>query len=462
MFISSIIIVSFLVLSLSFNMITYNYFLREKEQTLKENAEIVVDMTKQFIENYRVENGYLYTSMLNLSVKSGGYNIIICDQYGNIIITSGASTADDLLGQKIDSSVLTILRKQGEFSGISTIGGLLSPGSFVVARPVLDDMSVMLGSVYLSTSMHSMTALFTEMFQIFFITAAGTILIMSIFTYFASRRMLRPIRAVANAAKRFSHGDLAARVNVTGDGELADLAISFNQMSESLEKTENLRREFIANVSHELRTPMTTVSGFVDGMLDGTIPQEEYPHYLEIVSGEAARMSRLVSRCLEITRLDSGKIELHKDQFDLCTLIRHVADSLGGKAGNRRLSVELDLCAPECIVDADSDAITQVVYNLLDNAIKFATEDSVIYLRVRKIDRKYHILIENSGPTIPADDLPHVFDRFHKADKSRGRDRTGLGLGLFIVKSFLNAHGEDVSVRSCEGVTTFEFTMTPV
>ena len=266
---------------------------------------------------------------------------------------------------------------------------------------------------------------------------------------------------MASAARRFAHGDFSARVADEGrEDEIGELTESFNMMAESLEKSEQLRSEFIANLSHELKTPMTTISGFADGILDGTISKDEQDRYLATISSETKRLSRLVRQMLQMSRIQSVDTPaLLSRSFNLSEVIMRTLLTFEGKITQNGLDVDAQLPEESIIVRGDEDSITQVVYNLLDNAIKFSEPGTAIGISLWKHGGKAFVSIKNHGETISPQELPFIFDRFHKTDKSRSLDRDGVGLGLSIVKTILNNHNEDVSVTSREGVTEFIFTV---
>jgi len=231
-------------------------------------------------------------------------------------------------------------------------------------------------------------------------------------------------------------------------------------MADSLAQSERQRQEFVANVSHELKTPMTTISGFMDGMLDGTIPPQQHRQYMQLISDEVRRLSRLVRSMLEISRLQSQGIgEDKKRRFDLGDVIAQTLISFEQRINRKGLLMEVQLPERSLFTRADPDSITQVIYNLIDNAIKFCNEGGILGIRLEAEGTKARITIRNTGNTVPPEELPLLFDRFHKADKSRSADRDGVGLGLYIVKTILNSHGEDIRVTSENGLTTFTFTL---
>jgi len=282
-----------------------------------------------------------------------------------------------------------------------------------------------------------------------------------IISFITTKRTTRPINEMTKTVRKFARGDFSSRVEVTTEDEIGELADSFNLMADSLERSENLRREFIANVSHELKTPMTTISGFADGIMDGTIPPEKAPEYLAVISSETHRLSRLVRNMLDVSQLSAKEpTELRKSSFDLTEVVVQTLLSLEKKITDRKLDVDAEIPEEPIVTLGDRDSITQVVYNLLDNAAKFAAEGSVIKLSVYKRSGRAYVSVENRGETIPEKELPLIFDRFHKTDKSRNFDKDGVGLGLYIVKTILDNHREDIFVTSANGVTKFTFTLT--
>ncbi len=243
--------------------------------------------------------------------------------------------------------------------------------------------------------------------------------------------------------------------------EMGALIDSFNKMADSLENAEERRSEFIANISHELRTPMTTISGFAEGLLDGTIPPEDEKKYLRAISDETKRLSRLVRDMLDVSQLRNRAADPTKRiDFDVTELTLQTLLSFESRATKKNLDVDPQLPDNHIMVHADKDAITQVIYNLLDNAVKFASPGSCITVRIYKDNGKAYVSVRDYGETIPPDDLPFIFDRFHKSDRSRSLDKDGVGLGLYLVKSIINSHDEDIAVTSRDGMTEFVFTLT--
>ncbi len=283
--------------------------------------------------------------------------------------------------------------------------------------------------------------------------------------YFITERVISPLREMSKAAKRMAVGQFDVRVPVRGRDEVAQLAVAFNQMAGDLDNLERMRNSFVANVSHDLRTPMTTIAGFIDGILDGVIPPEQEHHYLQVVSDEVRRLSRLVTALLDLSRLQAGDRKFDMQPFDVCEMGRQILISFEKKIDDKRLDVEFECAEDRMFVLADSDAIHQILYNICDNAVKFSSEQGKLKMSFTWSEsehnrrRKAVVKIYNEGQGIPAEDLPFVFDRFYKSDKSRSLDKSGVGLGMFISKTIIDAHGETISVASEYGQYC-EFTFT--
>ena len=278
-----------------------------------------------------------------------------------------------------------------------------------------------------------------------------------------SAHQTRPLIEMAEAARRFGRGEFEVRVSGYKDrcDEIGELAEAFNSMAASLAKVESQRAEFIANVSHELKTPMTTISGFAEGILDGTISPEKERDALNVIVSETRRLSRLVRRMLDLSRLNAlSETVTAQEQFDIVELMSRVLISLEGRITERGLDVDAQFPEGPVMVWGEPDSVTQVCYNLLDNAAKFAAQGTDITVSIVKKDGKALVSIRNLGATIPADELPLLFDRFHKADYSRSMDREGVGLGLYIVKTIIGNLKEKITVTSEDGVTQFTFTLT--
>ena len=266
--------------------------------------------------------------------------------------------------------------------------------------------------------------------------------------------MVDPLVQMSIAAKAMSKGDYSHRITVNRKDELGELQQSFNEMVQSVQSLEVMRSSFISNVSHELKTPMTTIGGFVDGILDGTIPMSQNKKYLLIVSDEVKRLSSMVNAMLSLSKLESGQTKLACSKVDITDIICRIIISFSMKIESKNIEIEGMEEVPQSYVYGDFDLLYQTIYNLFDNAIKFTPENGLISVDIDETNNYIKIKITNSGEGISEEDLAHIFERFYKSDKSRSMDKTGFGLGLHIVKSIVDIHNGKVSVQSEYGKST--------
>lgn len=318
----------------------------------------------------------------------------------------------------------------------------------------------MVGSVMTCTLNSGFDELLESMNKTIIMSSLWLMLAALIAVYIISERLVSPIRAMSRAVKEFAAGHFDVRVPVNGNDEVAELSEAFNNMANSLQHSEETKQIFLSNVSHDLRTPMTTISGFIDGILDGAIPPEKHQHYLGIIASEVRRLSRLVSTLLDITKIQAGERKFNMAPFDICEQAREIIISSEQRLEDKKLDVQFNADRDNMYVNADRDAIHQILYNICDNAIKFSKEGGVYDISIRESGNKVVVSVYNEGDGIPEEDLPYVFDRFYKSDKSRGLDKTGVGLGLYIARTIIEAHKEKIWVESEYGKwCKFTFTL---
>ena len=337
--------------------------------------------------------------------------------------------------------------------------------SFGYVHPVQEADGEILGYVLVVSTAEAWSNLMNSTVRSVMVAALWIFLAALIAIYFITERTVAPLRDMSRAVKRMAVGQYDVRVRVQGSDEVAELAVAFNQMAESLENLESMRNSFVANVSHDLRTPMTTISGFIDGILEGVIPEDQRAHYLRVVSDEVRRLSRLVTALLDVSRLQAGDRKFDMKPFDVCEMGRMILISFEQKIEDKELDVEFACDEDNMFVLADKDAIHQILYNICDNAVKFSDKGGKLRMSFAWSsgetgrNRKAVVKVYNEGQGIPPEDLPFVFERFYKSDKSRGLDKSGVGLGMFISKTIIEAHGESISVASDYGKNC-EFTFT--
>ena len=365
-------------------------------------------------------------------------------------------------GTLLPEDVITGI-KDGQELEISTLGGMYTNPRYIVTHEITRESDgELMGYVFVTNAPDNILSNWSTFVLIATVIAVLVLCMSLAVSLVYSKRMARPLDEIAAASRKFARGDFSVRVKQQEDptDEMGALIDSFNKMADSLQNAENRRSEFIANVSHELRTPMTTIAGFADGILDGTIPKDQETKYLTSIRDETRRLSRLVRDMLDASQTRARAADPSKRTvFDLTELMLQTLLSFEARATQKNLDVDPQLPENHIMVIADKDAITRVIYNLLDNAVKFATPGSCLTLRLYRDAQKAYVSIKDIGETIPPDDLPFIFDRFHKSDRSRSLDKDGVGLGLYLVKSIINSHDEDIAVKSEDGATEFVFTL---
>jgi len=460
---AGLVLLSFLVFLVTFAIILRNQTIAEKQAGLEANVESVVDMHNTFIDfNPNWDEDHEVINLLVPIVTLPHNQMVVANSRGVVIACSEHELICRHIGQMLPIELRDLLNQNGSFSALTTESWLIEGASYVHARPILGFDGTHGGYVLAASSADAVMEEWGAMLSLFLLVAASVLLMAIMLAMIVARHQAAPLREMSGAATKFAHGDFSARVADRGRiDEIGELTNAFNAMADAIEHSENMRREFVGNVSHELKTPMTSITGFAEGILDGTIPPAEQEAYLQIVASETRRLSRLVRRMLEVSRFQSMDIrELTERDFDMTEVLRRGILGLESKITERNLDVSLDLPDQPVRVLGDEDSIVQVIYNLLDNAAKFAYPGTKIEVRLTQKYGKAHIMVKNMGDPISPEELPMLFNRFHKSDKSRSHDKEGIGLGLYIVKTIMNAHQEEVFARSENGVTEFMFTLT--
>ncbi len=465
----SIMLLSFTLLAGAFMLLSYRYIIGETRDSVIRNAGYIASFTSTYYRRYltlNVQDEFYSSYMASIAMISNS-NIIVADGSGKVLYATDGSRLYAPEDSQLPNDVVEQVMEEGAYNGVTTLGGIFQERRYISALPVTNQIGalpIMQGIVLVGASASNLNEMWSSTATIFFFSAVVVFLISVIASTLTSAYQTRPLNEMAEAARKFGQGEFDIRVTGYEDrgDEVSDLAEAFNSMANSLEKVESQRSEFIANVSHELKTPMTTIAGFAEGILDGTIPPERERESLEIVVSETRRLSRLVRRMLDLSRLNAlaESTVTAQEAFDLTEVMSRVLISLETKITDRQLDVEVQMPEDKLMVWGDPDSMTQVCSNLLGNAAKFAAPGSAITVQITKKDGKAHTVIRNLGATIPPDELPLLFERFHKADYSRSMDREGVGLGLYIVKTILGNLKETITVTSEDGVTQFHFTLT--
>lgn len=477
----ALVALTLVLLGTSFFALSYTYIMEEQREELEDKARIIAVKAEEMVreqlkqeailrqdpfsgpEEYRAawqaQNEKLEELVLMAQEMSDIKFIIWLPEQGQYL--SNDDTMIDGMTFTLPDSIRKTLADGDTYAGLNTLGFYDSP-RFVVAIPsrATGDGAVLAGPVLAITEPNNMTEMWRAFLGIFTLTAITVLLVAFMATATTTMQQTKPINDIVSAARKFAEGNFDARVYDSGrDDEIGELTEAFNAMADSLQRTEQQRREFVANVSHELKTPMTTIAGYADGILDGVISPEEERQYLTIISEESRRLSRLVRRMLDVSQLQNIDMIKEKHPFDLSESMRRVLVSMEKKITDRGLDVEVEIPEDAIMVLGDNDLLTQVIYNLLENAVKFALPDSTLFLGVETRGQKAVVTVRNHGETIAEDEIPKLFERFHKSDRSRGMDKDGVGLGLYIVRTILEQHREKITATSKDGVTSFSFTV---
>ena len=379
-----------------------------------------------------------------------------------IIVTDSALIAATTLEQKAGTAdeigippeaLETVLKGETyRRTGVFIKGERPYKTAYTVGSPIMFGDNMIGGAVFVTTTEISLIETLIPFLLIYFTFVGLALAIAFVIIYFVSVRMFSPLTQMSRAAKRYAEGDFSMRIDVRKNDELGELGMAFNNMAESLSRLEEMRQSFVEDVSHELRTPMTTIGGFIDGILDGVIEEKDRDRYLAIVSDEIKRLSRMVSSMLDVAKIQAGTMVYTKTNFDLATMLRKNLDTYEERITEKKVRLTIDAEEEEdWYVYADQDSVYRVVYNLLDNAVKFVNEQGVITLKLKRQDGQIFASVRNTGEGIPPKDVGHIFERFYKTDKSRSKNRHGVGIGLYLVKTIVKDMGGDIFVSSKKG-----------
>lgn len=362
---------------------------------------------------------------------------------------SPSVTQKDLIPADALQSVLSgaIYRKDGMF-----LKGSAYRRAYTVGAPIMIGDNQIVGAVFVTTTQMRLWEVLIPFFLIYLLFTAIALTIAFIIVYFVTLKMFLPLMQMSQAVKRYAQGDFSMRIAVRHNDELGELGMAFNNMADSLGKLEQMRQGFVEDVSHELRTPMTTIGGFIDGILDGVIEAEEQPKYLAIVSEEVKRLSRMVSSMLDVARIQAGTMVYTKTNFELGTLVKKNLDTLSERLQEKQAELIVDIDEnQEFYVYADSDSVYRVIYNLLDNAVKFVDVGGKIIVKMSARENMVFTSVYNTGEGIAQKDVGQIFERFYKTDKSRSQNRHGVGIGLYLVRTIVREMGGDIFVSSKQG-----------
>lgn len=460
----------FCTITLIISYVVTNYSLNSKTDIMYKSAKVVyttlVNDMEQSGKNFSKtiqENKNNYYSLFSPLSEYSDSSIVLIDNNGDILFKNGENNL--IKSTKLSGEQLGRVISTNKGSRLSDLDGLFQSRRFNYIYPIeetINGENSLIGVILLSSSSSGLDNVHEQIIKVVIVSSLWVFLAAIVIVYFISNRITTPIKQISKAVQSYTKGKFDVRIPVNDDDEIATLAEAFNNMADELDKLEKNKNTFISSISHDLRTPMTSIQGFIEGIIDGTIPKEKQEYYLGIVLTEVKRLSRLVNSLLDISRMESGGLKLNPSYFDICEMSRLILISFEEKIDEGKVNIEFEADDDPSHVFADKDAIYQVLYNIVGNALKFTPENGTLRIEINKIkqENRYGISVYNTGIGIKKEELAHVFDRFYKADSSRGLDKTGTGLGLYIAKTKIEAHGEKISVESEYGkYCKFTFTL---
>ena len=437
---------SFIIVTTFVPNMTKEHLIREKAEDLYAEATLIADT---YASGLYASETDLETVKMQLDALSVYMESVI-----RIINPSGRLVLDTNTPLNVEEVVMiedfdpTIT--YGSYYIVDQFFGNFDSDMLTVLAPINYNYKVR-GYVVIHCDMEDIQKSCNSLLNISYITLVILLLLSLIILIFFTEIVYVPLRKITHATEQYAAGNMHYEFQVESDDEIGYLAACLNYMASQIAGAEDDQKKFVANVSHDFRSPLTSIRGYLDAMLDGTVPPEQHQKYLEIVLNETERLTKLTNSLLTLNNLNTRGMLLDCTDFDINQIIRRTAASFEGTCRQKTIAIELILTGDEMYVHADMDKIQQVLYNLIDNAIKFSHNDSVIKVGTSLKKNKLFVSVKDTGIGIPKDDLKLIWNRFYKSDLSRGKDKRGTGLGLSIVKEILNSHSENINVISTEG-----------
>ncbi|WP_432404320.1 ATP-binding protein [Wukongibacter sp. M2B1] len=455
----AVIVISFIALITILSSTFEEYFMSQKEKMLIEQCEKI---QQQYVKVY--ERGSLFIDKERLKLEMEALDRYLnariwwVNRLGEIYIDSEIDDAS-WLGEKLTYEEVEevfkgyVIKRKGRFKNH------FEESVLTIGYPIIVDNKVEI-ALFMHVPIPEIKRTISDVYRITMAALIFSILVAFIGVFFLSRNLKKDIKNLNDAVKFISKGNFDKKLNITRNDELGELAQNFNNMAEDLSNLEELRRTFVSNLSHDIRSPLTSIKGFLQAILDGTIPKEKQNKYIKIALNESERLTKMTNDILDLSKMESGEINLSKTEFNINNLLINEIDKFETRLIEKNIDVELELSGGNDIVYADKEQITRVIYNLIDNAVKFVENQGKIGIETKSKKNRIYVSVKNTGTIIPKEELRHIWNRFRKVDKSRGEDKGGSGLGLSIVKTIISNHGENTEVRSSEDEgTVFTFTL---
>ena len=439
-----------------FGFVVVTTFMQEMtmDQLIRQKAGELYRSATMIAENYGIDLYQNQTSLVSLKdqidmiARMNNTTIWIVNPSGLIVLDSNAPIKVDspAVIEGFDPTTMS-----GSYYSIGNFYGCFEEEQLTVSAPITSGFTVH-GYVILHYSMNLLQNSGNNFLNIDYLMLVILLLLSLIILIFFTEMVYLPLRKIITATEEYAGGNLHYELQVESEDEIGYLAASLSYMAAELARGEDNQKHIVANVSHDFRSPLTSIKGYLEAMQDGTIPVEMYPKYIDIVINESDRLIKLTNNLLTLNNLNTQGMLLEKTDFDINAVIRRTVSTFEGKCLDKKIGIELTLTGEELWVHADLTKIQQVIYNLLDNAIKFSHRNSLIKIETTEKHNKIFVSVKDSGIGIPKESINLVWDRFYKTDLSRGKDKKGTGLGLSITREIIRAHGENINVISTEGV----------
>lgn len=431
--------------------VVHSLYLRDERELLTEKIEEISTLIQSEQDSADLSIATIAKQHDLLIKLDNGRTFYSDDKWKTASELSGELTDEDIVTEEVSTEIAFtsgFFNGNNAFSTLSAYCSVLTHDGETITVIAHSDMS-------------DIGAKISQLLTWILLIALVSILVAVLSSYYVATRIINPFIEINHTVQCYSRGDFSKRIHLSGKDEAAQLGRSFNEMAEQLRNLEATRRSFVANVSHELRSPLTSMRGFLEAMCDGTIPKEDYEHYIELVLSETKRMTIMVNDLLDLARIESGTIMLNYENFDINELVRRTLITFEARFVDKNIDLDVRFAQEQCFVYADSTQISQVVRNLIDNALKYSPENSKIYISTYSLRKDVFVSIRDTGVGIPQEDVPHVFDRFYKVEKAHTPSpQVGSGLGLSIVKRIIEQHGQTITVRSAKGKgTQFTFSL---
>ena len=435
--------------------ITYNFLVKQKANELYRSANEISNTYAAYFYDDSLSTDDV-TKQLNATGNFSFLTIWIMNTDGEVIYNSSVDS--------LNAASFTV----EEFASEATSRNYYREGTFYdhfgeemlsVLAPITDDYNLK-GYVVIHSPLTKIRELRNDLNLIILATIAVVFVLSTFILVVFTDIVYIPLKKITKATEAYAEGDFTYPIDIDKNDEIGYLAASLTYMADKLSHFEDDQKKFIANVSHDFRSPLTSMKGYLEAMVDGTIPPEQHEKYLTIVKNETERLTKLTNNLLTLNNLNITGMNLDITDFDINRTIKNTAATFEGICKSKHISFNLVLSGESLYVSADKGKIEQVLYNLIDNAIKFSKPESSIKLETSEKNETIFVSVKDSGIGIPKDNLKQIFDRFYKTDHSRGKDKKGTGLGLSIVKEIINAHHENINVISTVDVgTEFIFTL---